>query len=196
MAQENGKLLAWRKKEGESVSKGEPLLEIETDKRWWKWKLRRWDSGGNYGGCGSGDSCWETIAWLVAPGEKPPRKWLRLRCGEGDERGASCCCGAGAGATIDCGRRGCADFAKARRLAKELGVTLRRFRARGLMADYVGGLQARKREARCCSGAAVGTIAAHEPLSQFARLMAERTRRAGRACRTFPGAERGCGRAD
>ena len=32
MAQENGKLLAWRKKEGESVSKGEPLLEIETDK--------------------------------------------------------------------------------------------------------------------------------------------------------------------
>ncbi len=32
MAQENGKLLAWRKKEGEIVSKGEPLLEIETDK--------------------------------------------------------------------------------------------------------------------------------------------------------------------
>jgi len=32
MAQENGKLLAWRKKEGERVQKGEPLLEIETDK--------------------------------------------------------------------------------------------------------------------------------------------------------------------
>jgi pyruvate dehydrogenase E2 component (dihydrolipoamide acetyltransferase) len=32
MAQENGKLLAWHKKEGESVRKGEPLLEIETDK--------------------------------------------------------------------------------------------------------------------------------------------------------------------
>ena len=32
MAQETGKLLAWRKKEGESVRKGEPLLEIETDK--------------------------------------------------------------------------------------------------------------------------------------------------------------------
>ena len=32
MAQENGKLLAWRKKEGDSVTKGEPLLEIETDK--------------------------------------------------------------------------------------------------------------------------------------------------------------------
>src|SRR3974390_1400746 len=32
MAQETGKLLAWRKKEGDRVVKGEPLLEIETDK--------------------------------------------------------------------------------------------------------------------------------------------------------------------
>ncbi len=32
MAQETGKLLAWRKKEGDRVSKGEPLLDIETDK--------------------------------------------------------------------------------------------------------------------------------------------------------------------
>lgn len=32
MAQETGKLLAWFKKEGETVAKGEPLMEIETDK--------------------------------------------------------------------------------------------------------------------------------------------------------------------
>ena len=32
MAQETGKLLSWRKKEGEAVGKGEPLLDIETDK--------------------------------------------------------------------------------------------------------------------------------------------------------------------
>ena len=32
MAQETGKLIAWRKKEGDRVIKGEPLLEIETDK--------------------------------------------------------------------------------------------------------------------------------------------------------------------
>jgi len=32
MAQETGKLVSWLKKEGQSVSKGEPLLEIETDK--------------------------------------------------------------------------------------------------------------------------------------------------------------------
>ena len=32
VAQEKGTLLAWRKAEGESVKKGEPLMEIETDK--------------------------------------------------------------------------------------------------------------------------------------------------------------------
>ena len=32
MAQETGKLIAWRKQEGDRVAKGEPLLEIETDK--------------------------------------------------------------------------------------------------------------------------------------------------------------------
>ena len=32
MAQETGKVLAWLKKEGDNVAKGEPLLEIETDK--------------------------------------------------------------------------------------------------------------------------------------------------------------------
>jgi hypothetical protein len=32
MAQETGKVLRWLKAEGENVVKGEPLLEIETDK--------------------------------------------------------------------------------------------------------------------------------------------------------------------
>lgn len=32
MAQETGKLISWLKKEGETVSKGEPIMEIETDK--------------------------------------------------------------------------------------------------------------------------------------------------------------------
>ena len=31
MAQETGRLISWRKKEGESVAKGELLLEVETD---------------------------------------------------------------------------------------------------------------------------------------------------------------------
>ena len=32
MAQETGKLISWLKNEGQTVAKGEPLLEIETDK--------------------------------------------------------------------------------------------------------------------------------------------------------------------
>ena len=32
MAQETGKLISWLKKEGETVAKGELLLEVETDK--------------------------------------------------------------------------------------------------------------------------------------------------------------------
>ena len=32
LAQETGKVLVWIKKEGDHVAKGEPLLEIETDK--------------------------------------------------------------------------------------------------------------------------------------------------------------------
>ncbi|HVS50335.1 MAG TPA: biotin/lipoyl-containing protein, partial [Candidatus Dormibacteraeota bacterium] len=32
MAQETGKLVRWFKREGETVTKGEPLMEVETDK--------------------------------------------------------------------------------------------------------------------------------------------------------------------
>src|ERR1700675_1601875 len=75
MAQENGKLLAWRKKEGESVSKGEPLLEIETDKA--VVEVEAPGDGilaGVTAEVGAVIPVGETIAWLVAPGEKPPAK--------------------------------------------------------------------------------------------------------------------------
>jgi len=32
MAQETGKIISWLKKEGDSITKGQPLLEVETDK--------------------------------------------------------------------------------------------------------------------------------------------------------------------
>ncbi|MEK9531882.1 MAG: biotin/lipoyl-containing protein, partial [Alphaproteobacteria bacterium] len=32
MAQETGRLVAWLKNEGDAVSKGDPLMEVETDK--------------------------------------------------------------------------------------------------------------------------------------------------------------------
>src|ERR1700730_15128844 len=73
MAQETGKLLAWLKQEGDRVTKGEPLLEIETDKAVMEIEA---PSDGVLAGisaqAGSDIPVGQTIAWIVAPGEKPP----------------------------------------------------------------------------------------------------------------------------
>src|SRR5438876_9707324 len=75
MAQETGKVLAWRKKEGERVVKGEPLLEIETDKA-----VVEVEAPGDgilaviTADVGAVVPVGETIAWLVGPGEKAPAK--------------------------------------------------------------------------------------------------------------------------
>ena len=73
LAQETGTLLAWRKKEGDRVSKGEPLLEIETDKA-----VVEVEAPGDgilaaiSAAAGAVIPVGQTIAWLVAPGETPP----------------------------------------------------------------------------------------------------------------------------
>ena len=73
MAQETGKLLAWRKKEGDRVVKGDPLLEIETDKA--VMEVEAPADGilaGISAAAGADIPVGQTIAWIVAPGEKPP----------------------------------------------------------------------------------------------------------------------------
>ncbi len=73
MAQETGKLLSWFKKEGEAVTKGERLLEIETDKIVVELEA---PSDGVLAGVRSHEGAvvpvGQTIAWIVAPGEQPP----------------------------------------------------------------------------------------------------------------------------
>src|SRR5208337_2421492 len=72
MAQETGKLIAWRKKEGDHVTKGEPLLEIETDKAVIEIEA---PADGVLAGIkaepGADIPVGQTIAWIVAPGEQP-----------------------------------------------------------------------------------------------------------------------------
>ena len=73
MAQETGKLIAWRKKEGDRVTKGEPLLEVETDKA--VLEVEAPADGilaGITAAAGADIPVGQTIAWIVAPGEKPP----------------------------------------------------------------------------------------------------------------------------
>jgi pyruvate/2-oxoglutarate dehydrogenase complex dihydrolipoamide acyltransferase (E2) component len=73
MAQESGKLVAWRKKEGESVIKGETLLEVETDKAVMEIEA---PGDGVLAGVkvqeGAVVPVGQTIAWIVRPGEVPP----------------------------------------------------------------------------------------------------------------------------
>jgi pyruvate dehydrogenase E2 component (dihydrolipoyllysine-residue acetyltransferase) len=73
MAQDSGKLVSWLKQEGESVRKGEMLLEVETDKAVVEVEAA---ADGILAGITAkpGDvvHVGHTIAWLVRPGEAVP----------------------------------------------------------------------------------------------------------------------------
>lgn len=73
MAQETGRLVAWRKHEGEAVSKGELLMDVETDKAVVEVEA---EADGVLAGVRAreGDviTVGQTIAWIVAPGEPVP----------------------------------------------------------------------------------------------------------------------------
>ena len=73
MTQESGRLVAWLKREGESVNKGEPLMEVETDKV--TIEIEAPDTG-VLGGVLIKENdvvpVGQTIAWILAPGEKAP----------------------------------------------------------------------------------------------------------------------------
>src|SRR5580698_5262978 len=75
MAQETGKIISWLKKEGDSIAKGEPIAEIETDKV--VLELEAAADGvlaGVTAAAGDVVQVGKTIAWIVAPGEKPPEE--------------------------------------------------------------------------------------------------------------------------
>jgi pyruvate dehydrogenase E2 component (dihydrolipoamide acetyltransferase) len=128
MAQETGKLLAWRKKEGDRVSKGEPLLEIETDKAVVEVEA---PADGVLAGIKASEGAdipvGQTIAWIVAPGEAPPA--------ETESSGPSARAGShakaepvavvsSASAPAQATAAAAKISPKARRLAKELGVDI------------------------------------------------------------------------
>ena len=73
MAQETGKLVSWRKKEGDRVSKGEMLLEVETDKAVVEVEAQAEGIlAGVTAKVGDVVPVGQTIAWLVKPGETAP----------------------------------------------------------------------------------------------------------------------------
>jgi len=175
MAQETGKLLAWRKKEGERVSKGEPLLEIETDKA--VVEVEAPGDGvlaGVSADVGAIIPVGETIAWLVSPGEHPPAS---ARPAAAAARATSAAARSVATtASLEASTNPSSSqpqiSPKARRVAKELGVDVASVRGTGpggtITTEDVHSFAAAN--AKDPSSATEG-----EAPSQVARLMAERT---------------------
>jgi pyruvate dehydrogenase E2 component (dihydrolipoamide acetyltransferase) len=176
MAQENGKLLSWRKKEGEAVAKGEPLLEIETDKAVVEIES---PAEGILAGVKAHEGdvipVGQTIAWIVMPGEKPPVEIQESGSGRRmDTRAASAAAPAAAKTSSAPASSTARISPKARRLAKEHGIDLSGVRGTGsdgeILAEDVMALVASPKPAK--NAAEQGTL---ETMSSIARLMAERT---------------------
>ncbi|MGH3013364.1 MAG: lipoyl domain-containing protein, partial [Gaiellaceae bacterium] len=73
MAQETGRVLRWLKAEGEPVAKGEPLMEVETDKV--TVEIEAPADGllaGVRAGEGSDVPVGQAVALILAPGESAP----------------------------------------------------------------------------------------------------------------------------
>ena len=183
MAQETGKLVSWRKKEGDRVTKGEPLLEIETDKAVMEVEA---PADGILAGVKAREGdvipVGQTIAWIVSPGESPPRENNLLSSApatRANREGGS----ATASAAKDPGQipaTGAKISPKARRLAKELGVDITTLRGSGPGGEILAS-DVQATSARGASTSAVPpTSSAHtqaqiEVPSSIGRLMAERT---------------------
>src|ERR1700693_4887448 len=136
LTQESGKLLAWRKKEGESVSKGEPLLEVETDKA--VVEIEGPGDGilaGVRAHEGAVIPVGQTIAWIVRPGEQPPTEAATVEAGDkvtvGPARPASAAPQPHAQTTPQTAAAAPRLSPKARRLAKEHGVEISLLRGSG-----------------------------------------------------------------
>src|SRR5215831_6767115 len=129
MAQETGKLIAWRKKEGDRVTKGEPLLDIETDKAVVEVEA---PADGLLAGIKAieGDEVpvGQIIAWIVAPGETPPVNGApsvpRSRTLSHAKTEATDAAPQSTGSLSAIAVPSAKISPKARRLAKELGVDL------------------------------------------------------------------------
>jgi len=173
MAQETGKLVSWLKKEGEAVAKGEPLLEVETDKA-----VMEIESPGDgvlaavKVQAGAEVPVGQTIAWIVKPGEVPPADEVATKSGRTNTllSPSSAPSSNQSGATASPATQSAKISPKARRLASEKGVDLAQVHGSGpggeiLAADILATAEAKSKNAPIATDAT----------SPIARLMAERT---------------------
>jgi pyruvate dehydrogenase E2 component (dihydrolipoamide acetyltransferase) len=176
MAQETGKIISWLKKEGDSIAKGEPIAEIETDKV--VLELEATADGvlaGVQAAAGDVVQVGKTIAWIVAPGEKPPAE------AEGatpaartmTEQAKQAVAAASTAPAVSAPKTEVKVSPKARRMAQELGVDLSQVVGTGPGGVISG--EDIERAAGAQKAAPAPHPAAPATLSSIARLMAERT---------------------
>src|SRR3984885_10186465 len=179
LTQETGKLVSWRKKEGEAVAKGETLLEVETDKAVVEVEaLADGFLAGVKAKEGDVIAVGRTIAWIVAKGESAPADeapaavvaGVTTPAARAAESTAPSADAAIAGARLKISP-------KARRLANELHVNLDTVRGSGpgeeILASDIEA--AAKSSAASPSVVASSSGAKIKALTAIGRLMAERT---------------------
>jgi pyruvate dehydrogenase E2 component (dihydrolipoamide acetyltransferase) len=173
MAQETGRLVAWRKREGESVVAGEPLLDIETDK-----VILELESPGDgiLAGVkvedGTEVPVGQIVAWIVSPGETPPVSEEPPNNAPTSESGQHAISTASVPLTAAARPAEPVDLRispKARRLARERGVDLGILRGSGAGGEILAS------DVLAAPCVVAGPPSAVETLSAIARLMAERT---------------------
>lgn len=188
MAQETGKLVSWKKKEGEQVKKGEMLLEVETDKA-----VVEIEAGGD--GVLSGVTAkvgdvvpvGQTIAWLLKPGESLPTGGAQAQSGRKmDSAPAAAAAATAPAAPEPVSVAGAKISPKARRLAREHGVDIAKLKGSGpggeILADDILKASASAAPAappaataRPTSPPAAAPSGPADAVSSIGRIMAERT---------------------
>jgi pyruvate dehydrogenase E2 component (dihydrolipoyllysine-residue acetyltransferase) len=185
MAQETGKVVSWKKKEGEQVSKGEMLLEVETDKA-----VVEIEASGD-GVLSSvtakeGDvvPVGQTIAWLLKPGESlPAGGGPQAQTGRKMDAAPAPAAAAAPASAEPTSAAGGRISPKARRLAREHGVDITKLKGSGsggeILADDIMAAAA-----KAGAGAPAATQAPSAPpsvsadsgaVTSIGRIMAERT---------------------
>ena len=184
MAQETGKLVSWKKREGEPVKKGEMLLEVETDKA-----VVEIEAAGD--GVLSAVTAKEgdvvpvgqTIAWLLKPGETVPIGGPQMQSGRKmDSAPAAAAAAAAPVAPEPASAAGAKISPKARRLAREHGVDIATLRGSGpggeiLAEDIMKAASAAPpaATARPTPPPTAAPSGSPDVVSSIGRIMAERT---------------------
>lgn len=173
-------MVAWLKNEGDSVQKGELLLEIETDKAVMEVEA---EADGILAGVvarpGEEFPVGHVIAWILSPGESVPNEGN----GEAEAEALKATPATAAALAPETVAEQIAAHAsqispKARRLAKEAGIDISKVKGTGpggeiLASDIRDAIEA---QAQPAAPVPVTPAAAEsEPLSSIGRLMAERT---------------------